>query len=89
MAAALMAWGCRRPGPTADWAEGRTTGRQLLVEAGLAMVLSLGGARLVKPMLAGVRGLVPKLQGWLRNHVTTLHQGSGPASAQRTGQAGG
>jgi hypothetical protein len=54
---------------TVDWAEGRTTGRHFLVDAGLAMALSLGGARLVKPMLAGVRGLVPKLQGWLRTRL--------------------
>ena len=73
MQAGFLVWGGGDAlASTVDWAEGRITGRQLLVEGGLSIGLSLGGARLAKPALTGARRLLPRLQQWLRVSVLPL-----------------
>jgi hypothetical protein len=48
---------------TVDWAEGRITGRELLVSAGLAVGLSLVGGGAAKLGADALRRLAPRLQG--------------------------
>jgi hypothetical protein len=66
MAAGFLLWGAGDAlDSTVDWAKGTISGRELLFQAGTALVLSVVGGAAAKAGVKALERLGPKLRGWI------------------------
>lgn len=66
MAAGFLQWGAGDAlDSTVDWAKGTISGRELLFQAGTALVLSVVGGAAAKAGVKALERLAPKLRGWI------------------------